>query len=173
MKNWKNIFVPSHVENLEDNPFKLIGDDWFLFTAGRKENFNTMTASWGSMGTFWNKPFVTCFIRPTRHTFSFIEESDVFTLSFFNESHRSVLTHCGSKSGRDTDKIADTGITPVLLKEGGISFEEARLVLECKKIYFDDLKPVFMLPDGIEEKIYPNKDYHRMYFGEIIGVYIK
>lgn len=173
MKNWEKVFTTSHVENFKDNPFKLIGDDWFLFTAGNEENYNTMTASWGSMGIFWHKPFVTCFIRPTRHTFSFIEESDIFSLSFFNEEYRDVLKLCGSKSGRDTDKVGDTGITPVLLKEGGICFEEARLVFECQKIYFDDLKPIFMLPDGIDDKIYPNKDYHRMYFGEIIGVYTK
>lgn len=171
MKNWKEIFELRNVEKLQVNPFKLIGDDWYLFTAGYVSNFNTMTASWGTMGILWGKPVVTCYIRPTRHTYEFIERSDIFTLSFLKDNNRKILNYCGSKSGRDTDKISDTGLKPLILNNNGISFEQARLIIECRKIYIDDLNPELIIPDDIDSKIYQNKDYHRIYYGEIVGVY--
>lgn len=173
MKSWENNFELKNIEDIKENPFKLIGEDWFLLTAGTEKKFNTMTASWGTMGVFWGKSIVTCYVRPTRHTFNFIEDNDIFTLSFLGNEHRKILNFCGSKSGRDTDKITETGLKPLLLNNSGISFEQSRLILECRKIYIDDLKPVFFLPEDIEDKIYPNKDFHRIYYGEIIGVYMQ
>jgi flavin reductase (DIM6/NTAB) family NADH-FMN oxidoreductase RutF len=173
MKKWNDIFSQTKVEDLQENPFKIIGEDWYLFSAGTEEDFNMMTASWGTMGVFWGKSIVTAYIRPTRHTYNYIEANDIFTLSFFGAEYRKILNFCGSKSGRDTDKITQTGLKPVLLKNSGISYEQSRLVLECKKLYFDDLKPVFFVPEDIEDHIYPNKDFHRVYYGEVIGVYIK
>jgi flavin reductase (DIM6/NTAB) family NADH-FMN oxidoreductase RutF len=172
MKNWKEKFQLKNVEQLEVNPFTLIGNDWYLFTAGSINNFNTMTASWGTLGILWGKPVVTCYIRPTRYTFGFIKNSEVFTLSFLKDNNRKILNYCGSKSGRDIDKIAETGLKPVILNNNGISFEQARLIIECRKIYRDDLKPELIIPDDIDSKIYQNKDYHRIYYGEIIGVYM-
>jgi flavin reductase (DIM6/NTAB) family NADH-FMN oxidoreductase RutF len=106
-------FRETKPELLTDNPFKLIGTDWTLITAGAPRSFNTMTASWGGLGVLWDKKVCFCFIRPTRHTYSFVEKAASFTLSFFDEQHRKALTFCGTHSGRDTDKIAATGLTPV------------------------------------------------------------
>ena len=159
-------FKETRPEQLNDNPFKLIGTDWMLITAGAPESFNTMTASWGGLGILWERKVATCFIRPTRYTFEFAERSSGFTLSFFEERHRKALTHCGTHSGRDTDKISEAGLTPV--KEGGfIYFSEARLVLACRKIYSQDIDPGRFLDPKIGE-MYPQKDYHRMYIGEIV-----
>lgn len=153
-------------ENMKDNPFKLIGADWMLVTAGVTESFNTMTASWGGLGILWNKQICFCVIRPTRHTYSFINKSDNFTLSFFDKEHKKTLTYCGTHSGRNVDKIKETGLTPV--KESGlIYYQEARLVLACKKIYFQDIDPSKFLDPNIEDN-YPQKDYHRIFVGEII-----
>lgn len=152
---------------IKDNVFKLIGADWMLVTAGSIRSFNTMTASWGAFGELWNKKICICFIRPVRHTYTFMEKADYYTLSFFEEKHRDVLKFCGSKSGRDVDKIAKTGITPVESESGAVYFDEARLVLECRKIYFSDLDPAHFLDSKIENE-YPQKDYHRMYIGEVI-----
>jgi flavin reductase (DIM6/NTAB) family NADH-FMN oxidoreductase RutF len=170
MKKWKEVFSQTDINEFNAQVFNLIGNEWFLLTAGSKDNFNTMTASWGTLGVLWNKPIATCFIRPTRHTFSFADENDVFTLSFFPEEFRKILNFCGSKSGRETDKIKETGLLPIVSERGGISYEQAKLVIECKKIYFDDLKPIFMIPEEIDEKNYPNKDYHRMFIGEIVSI---
>lgn len=173
LKSWNSILKKTTTEELLFNPFRKIGDEWFLLTAGLPSAFNTMTASWGTLGEFWNKPVAICFVRPTRHTFSFIEDSDVFTLSFLGEDQKKTLKFCGSHSGRDTDKIKGTGLTPVVLENEGISFEQSNLVFECRKIYFDEIKPVFIIPENIDDSIYPDKDYHRMYIGEILSVYQK
>jgi len=173
MKKWDEVFTKIKPEEIKDNVFDLIGYEWFLISAGTTDSFNTMTASWGTTGVFWNKPISICFVRPTRHTFNFMEESDVYTLSFLGTQNKTIHKVCGSKSGRDTDKIKETGLKPVVTENGSITYEQARLVLECKKVYFDDLKPVFILPDDIDEKFYPDMDYHRMYFGEILNVYQK
>jgi flavin reductase (DIM6/NTAB) family NADH-FMN oxidoreductase RutF len=152
--------------HITDNVFKLIGSDWMLITAGGIDSFNTMTASWGAFGELWNKKVCFCFVRPTRYTYEFMERSDCFTLSFFERKYREVLNLCGTKSGRDVNKVAETGLTPVVGKTGAVYFSEARLVLECKKTYFADLDPTHFLEPEIEEE-YPKKDYHRMYIGEI------
>jgi flavin reductase (DIM6/NTAB) family NADH-FMN oxidoreductase RutF len=152
-------------EQLTDNPFKLIGADWMLVTAGTAESFNTMTASWGGLGVLWERKVCFCFIRPTRYTYEFIERSENFTLSFFEERYRKALTYCGSHSGRDTDKVKEAGLTS--RQEGGfVYFGEARIVLACRKIYFQDISPSRFLDPTIEG-MYPQKDYHRMYVGEI------
>jgi len=173
MNNWNNLFIKTDIYKIELPVFDKIGNDWFLITAVELTQFNTMTASWGTLGVLWNKPIAICFIRPTRQTYNFMEDSDVFSLSFFENKHRKILNYCGSNSGRDVDKIKNTGLIPVKLENGAIGYEQANLILECKKVYFDDIKPVFILPDEVDEKNYPNKDYHRMYIGEIISIYKK
>jgi flavin reductase (DIM6/NTAB) family NADH-FMN oxidoreductase RutF len=148
------------------NPIHLIGKEWMLITAGTPEHFNTMTASWGSMGELWFKPVSFCFVRPQRYTYEFLEKGDSFTLSFFEEKHKPQLNFCGSRSGRETDKAGECGFTPRAADNGSVYFEEARLVLECRKLYFQDMDPANFL-DGSIMKNYPNNDFHRMYIGEI------
>ncbi len=155
-------------EEINDNVFSLIGADWMLITAGTMESYNTMTASWGGMGVLWNKNVCFCFVRPTRHTYSFMEKSECFTLSFFTEKYRKVLNYCGSHSGKDVDKVKETGLTPVKSASGAVYFAEARLVMECGKMYFQDIDPSHFLKSGIDG-LYPQKDYHRMYIGEILN----
>ena len=152
-------------DSIKDNVFKLIGKDWMLITAGIKDSYNTMTASWGGMGILWDKKVCIAFIRPTRYTFEFLEKSEVYTLSFLEEQYRDILMYCGTKSGRDVNKIAETSLTPVF-RDGTVYFAEARLVIECRKIYFQDIQPDKFLDKTIHE-YYPKKDYHRIYIGEI------
>ncbi len=160
-------------EDIHENVFELIGDDWMLITAGPPEDFNTMTASWGGMGVLWNKEVCFCVIRPGRYTYQFMEKNDTFTLSFFAEDYRKSLEICGTKSGRDIDKAKEAGLTPV---PGSLpattTFAEARLVIECKKIYYQDIDPSNFLDPGIDNN-YPQKDYHRMYVGEIANCLVK
>ncbi len=163
-----NIFKEISPELIIDNPFKLIGSNWMLITAGNRESFNTMTGAWGGLGIMWAKNVAWCVIRPNRYTYKFIEESPFYTLSFLEEQYRDILTYCGTKSGRDVNKVTETGLTPVF-DENTIYFAEARLILECKKIYSQDILPKNFLSPEIEE-YYPQKDYHRMYLGEIVKV---
>lgn len=159
-------------EEIDDNVFKLIGAEWMLVTAGSKESFNTMTASWGGLGFLWNKNVSFIFIRPTRYTFGFIEKYDTYTMSFFEQKYKHVLNLCGTKSGRDCNKVKETGITPAETKSGSVYFTEAKLVIECRKIYYQDMQSDNFLDPEIAAN-YPEKDYHRMYIGEIISSFHK
>jgi len=159
-------------EQLTDNPFNLVGKDWMLITAGNMEKYNMMTASWGGFGVLWNKKVCFCFVRPSRYTYQFMEENDTFTLSFFEENYRKALSFCGANSGRDVDKTAATGITPAESTSKSVYFEEARLVIECKKLYYQDLDPSHFLDSSLESN-YKQNDYHRIYVGEIIQCYAK
>lgn len=162
----------SEKESIKMNPFELIGTEWCLITAGPVQDYNTMTASWGTMGIFWGKPVVNSFIRPQRYTYEFMEKYDCFTLSFFlDPKYRPVLNFCGSKSGRDYDKVKECGLT-VKDFDGAAGFEEADMVVACKKIYYYDLDEPHMLDASIM-KHYAAKDFHRCYFGEILNVYEK
>ncbi|MFC2090524.1 flavin reductase [Bacteroidota bacterium] len=158
---------------LVDNVFKLMDKDWMLVTAGKKEDFNMMTASWGHLGILWNLPVAICYIRPQRYTFEFANRHEDYTLSFFPESYRKQLQFCGTKSGRDYDKVRETGLTVKETTAGNIYYEEARLVLECKKIYQDDLKLEHFIRPEIAKKNYPKDDFHRFYFGEIVSALYK
>lgn len=156
--------------SITDNVFKLLDKDWMLVTAGSPEHYNTMTASWGHMGIMWNLPVAIAWIRPQRYTFEFAEKSSHFTLSFFTEEYRKALQFCGTKSGRDYDKAAETGLTPVATDKGNVYFQEARLVMECRKLYSGDLKEENFIAADLASKHYPTKDFHRFYMGEIVQV---
>jgi flavin reductase (DIM6/NTAB) family NADH-FMN oxidoreductase RutF len=163
-------FTTIQASEITDNVFKLLDKDWMLITAGHLEHYNTMTASWGHMGIMWNLPVAMAWVRPQRYTFEFTEQYSDFTLSFFSEEHRKALQFCGSRSGRDFDKAAETGLTPVATEAGNVFFQEARLVMECRKIYSDDLKKEqFILPE-VAQKHYAKGDFHRFYMGEIMNV---
>lgn len=158
--------------DFNENAIEIIGEEWMLITAGGKDHYNTMTAAWGGIGFLWKKPMATIFIRPQRYTYEFVEKYDNFTLTFFGKEYRKMLQFCGTKSGRNFDKAKETGLIPLVSDLGNIYFDQARLVIECKKVYYDDIKPEFMLDPAIE-KLYPARDYHRMYIGFITNIMIK
>lgn len=164
-------FTDIKPSDLAENAVQLIGNEWMLITAGNKEHYNTMTASWGGMGMLWNKPVIFIFIRPQRYTYEFVEREDTFTCSFFEEKDRSKLSFCGTFSGRDCNKVEEVKFTPLFLADS-IGFCEARIIIECRKLYYQDINPDnFILPNI--QKHYPDKDYHRMYIGEILSVKVK
>lgn len=167
MNNFKEVSP----KELADNPFKMLSNDWALVTAGDSSSFNTMTVSWGGVGVLWNKNVATIYIRPQRYTMEFIEANELFTISVLPSDYKQALTICGRVSGRDHDKVKEAGITPIDA-DGSVAFEEARLILVCKKLYHSDIDPNTFYDKDIE-KNYPDKDYHRMYIGEIIQAYVK
>ncbi len=161
-----------NIKDLKANPVSLFDDKWCLITAGNKDSYNTMTASWGAMGELWNKDVCFVFIRPQRYTYEFTEREELFTLSFFPEEYRKALAFCGKYSGRDYDKAKETGLTPTEI-DGSMTFAESELVIVCKKVAQQDIDPEGFLDESIDPKCYPAKDYHRMYVGEIVACYIK
>lgn len=160
-------------EELKTFPLSVFDQQWVLVTSGdfQKKHFNTMTASWGFMGTMWGLPVAQVVVRPTRYTFEFMEQYDSYTVSVFPEKYRAALELLGTKSGRDGDKIAAAGLTPTAV--AGISapaFAEAELIVACRKIYWQDTLPEHFLDAGLDRH-YKRKDYHRFYFGEVLAVW--
>lgn len=160
------------LENLILRPYDLLKNDWMLLTSGdfQKNHFNSMTIAWGSIGCMWNKPFIQVVVRPTRYTFEFMEKYDSFTCCVFPEKYKSSLTLLGTKSGRNSEKIKESGLT-IIKSEivSAPSFKEAELIFECRKIYFDNIKPTNFIDDAIDQN-YSNKDYHQVYFGQIVNI---
>ena len=154
-----------------DNALKLIGKDWMLITVQDGEGANAMTASWGCMGVLWNKPVAVCFIRPQRYTYGLAENEERMSLAFFGEGYREALSLCGSKSGRDCDKLSLSGLT-VSDVDGVPVIDQASTVIIGKKLYADDLKEDNFIEKAMLDN-YKNKDFHRIYVLEIQKVLIK
>ena len=151
--------------------FSQFDKKWALLTAGDKDKFNTMTISWGGLGTLWNKPVATVYVRTSRYTNEFMKDNDYFTVSFYPDECKKVLGFLGSKSGRDMDKIHESGLTPKEV-ENGITFAEAEVTLVCRKLICQRLEPENMIPE-IAKQFYENEAEHDMYVGEVVGILIE
>lgn len=160
-------------EELNDNAIRMIGKDWMLVTAGDPEDYNMMTASWGSLGWLWSKPVSTIFIRPQRYTHNYTEREKYYTITFYKEEQRNILRKMGTVSGRNFDKMNYDKLTAMTTENGSVVFKEAQLVLECKKLYAKNLdKSSFTVPE-VANKTYPDEKFHTMYVGEIVNVWRK
>ena len=158
---------------IPDNIIKTIGSEWMLITAGTPEKFNTMTASWGGIGVMWGKPVAFILVRNIRYTFGFLEREPYFTLTFYDKKYKPQLLMFGTKSGRKTDKLKESGFTPVDTGHA-MAYEEARMIIVCKKIYGDKIKEECATPDQAKAWYFNgSKDYHKLYFGEITAVWVK
>lgn len=159
-------------EELDFNPFTRIGQQWMLISAGDESGYNTMTASWGGAGVLWGKPVATAYIRPQRYTKTFVDKAERFTLSFYGKEYKKALGLLGAVSGKDRDKISEVGFTPYFT-DGTVAFEEAEVILVCRKQYADEIKPECFLDKEADTKWYPEKDYHTMYIAQIEKVLVK
>lgn len=159
-------------EEIRDNIFSAINDEWMLVTAvNSKGEVNTMTASWGGFGIMWNKPVCVCVIRPQRYTSEFVKDSERISLSFLFEGNKEALKICGTKSGRDCDKIKEAGLK-VIAEDDVAYFDKSRLVIVGKKIYVSSFKEENFLDKSIIDSKYPSRDYHDVYVCEIEKVLV-
>ena len=158
----------------KEDIISIIGKEWMLITAGDIQHFNTMTASWGGVGFLWGKPVAFVFIRPERYTHDFVEQNDRLTLTFFDEADKDILNFCGTKSGRDYDKVKETGLRPVATPGGNVSFEQARLTIEGRKLYKTRLTAEGFIDKAAFERWYhdkPGGGLHDVYVVEIENVF--
>jgi flavin reductase (DIM6/NTAB) family NADH-FMN oxidoreductase RutF len=152
--------------------FHLFDRQWLVLSAGDfgRREYNAMTISWGSLGIMWGKPIVQVAVRPSRHTHAFLDRFDSFTVTAFSEEYRRALNVLGNQSGRDGDKIAAARLTPIASTQiAAPAFAEAELVLECRKMYRDPLDSRSFLDPAMAAN-YPEKDYHTVYYGEIVAL---
>ncbi|MBQ1620203.1 MAG: flavin reductase [Oscillospiraceae bacterium] len=154
------------MNNTIKESFALYNKRWALVTAGRKDSFNTMTISWGGLGTLWNRDVATVYIRPERYTYRFLNENERFTISFFPEQYREDLMLLGTLSGRDGDKLAKTKLTARELAPGVMGFEQAKVTLVCRKIFWQDMDKANIDP-AIAKQVYANAQVHRIFIGEV------
>lgn len=165
------------VKELIINPFTLISDEWLLITSGNEKNgYNTMTACWGHIGAIWGHgkglPTSIVYIRPQRYTKEFIDKEEFYTLSFFDKEYKKALAYLGTHTGREENKIKHTNLTP-LFDEDITYFQEAKLILVCRKLYSSSLSEQGFHDKKIMEDNYPQKDFHTMYIGEIVKVLVQ
>ena len=154
--------------------FRVFGTQNALLTAGDKTNCNTMTIGWCQLGKLWNLDACTVYVRPERYTYRFMEEHNYFTVSVLPERCKSIMQVCGTKSGRDMDKIRECGLTLCHGAGDAPFFEEAEWVLVCKKLYAQDMKPEFVKDERVFQSYTPAKgSWHRMYVGEVLEAHQK
>ena len=149
------MFEKVNIQDLKFNPFDEISNHWLLISAKKDGVVNTMTASWGQLGHLWGKNVMTVYIRPQRYT---------------KDGYKKELGVLGSKSGRDGDKIAEVSFD-IEEVENQPTFKQGKMVFVCKKIYSDMIDPKQFIDSSLDERWYPQKDYHQRYISEIIAVY--
>ena len=167
-----NNFIKIIPEQINKNIFHLINDEWMLITAEKDNIVNTMTASWGGFGIMWNKKVANIVIRRHRYTKEFVDGSSTFSLCFFDKEYKKTLAYLGSVSGRDEDKISKSNLTIAHIDDIPY-FEEANMVIVCKKLYAQEMKPECFIIKELDYENYPNKDYHTLYISEIEKIYVK
>ncbi len=159
-------------KDLQENIFKMIADKWMLITAGDKKHVNTMTASFGGFGVLFFKNVAHIYVRPERYTYDFLERSNTFSLSFFDEKYRKQLSYCGKVSGRQENKIKTCGFQ-LEFNENTPYFNDAQTTIFCKKIYRQDIQEDCFIDKEAFYKTYSTGGIHRMYIGEITDIIIK
>ena len=166
---------PVELERLTPEILHVFGRQPPLLTAGDKTGLNTMTIGWCQLGRLWNLPVCTVFVRPCRYTYEYTEKNGVFTVSLFDKGeYRPQLNLLGTRSGRDIDKMHDSGLTPVQF-DGQMAFAEARAVLVLEQLYNDQFDMAHM-PKEILDRNYPGlpaEQLHRFYFCKITSTYLR
>ena len=163
-------FKEINIKDIKDNLISMVADEWMLVSAGDSNGCNTMTASWGFFGEMWYKDCAVTVVRPSRYTYQFLEDSEYFSLCFMGD-RKDIHKICGSKSGRDIDKIKEAGLTPIF-NNGTVYYEEARVVVICRKMYADTLNPA-AFTDKVALDSYGGTNYHKVFVGEIVKVLTK
>lgn len=157
-------------DKIPGNIVKLL-NNWTLITSGTAEKTNVMTASWGGLGVFWEKSVAFCFLNPSRYSVQTMDQGETYTISFYTEAYKDAMLYCGNNSGRNTDKIKGSGLTPIKTPSGATAFAEAWMIFECKKIIAQQISP-----DAVKTQVpaeWSKNGYHKMYVGEILNVWVK
>ena len=165
------------------NPFDYAGEfpkhmgQGILLTTKGETRVNTMTIGWGTLGIEWGRPMFVAYVRESRYTHELLDANPEFTVNCpVGEIDKKIFGFCGTKSGRDIDKIKELGLhleEPLNISVPGI--KELPLTLECRVVYRNK-QPVETIPQEIQDRYYPIKDgaqdFHYAYYGEIVSAYI-
>lgn len=176
-KTFDELFKSIPASEISENVFKLVGTDYTVITAGTETDYNSMVASWGGFGILFNKPTTWCMLRANRYTLEYMKKTEIYTMSYFDDVYKEQIMLFGTKSGRDSEKMKEHTLNEVKTPSGSMSYKEAKLIIECKlteittvspKDYYSEEGKQFVI-DAYKEA----KDYHKLVFGEITGVWIR
>ena len=171
------LFKQISAEEIRDNVFTLAGKDFPIITAGKDNNYNSMTASGGGMGLLFKKPVTWCLFQSNRYTLELIQKRQTYTLSYFSDEYKDQILFLGSKSGRDSDKMKEVELTSIETPSGNISFKEAKLIIECKltQITTPNLDDFYSqeAKDYLEEAYKDPRNYRKYVFGEITHIWTR
>jgi flavin reductase (DIM6/NTAB) family NADH-FMN oxidoreductase RutF len=146
----------------------VLADGGLLLASTRQDGrSNVMTIGWATVGVIWGLPVMVVLVRPSRYTYQFIEASKVFTVNVPTPAMRPYVNLCGTKSGRDVDKLADA-VTVMGQHVNSVVLDECPLVYECRVVHTNDVQPDNLLPDVLR-RAYQRGDFHRVYYGQIVG----
>lgn len=173
--NFDQLFKQISPEDIHDNVFTLVGKDFFVITAGRKDHYNSMIGSGGGFGMLFKKPTTWCLLRADRYTLEMIEKEQAYTLSYFPSEYKEQMLFLGSKSGRNNEKMKEVELTSIQTPSGNISFEEARLIFECRltQLTTPNLDDFYTqeAKEYLKEAYKEASDFRRYLFGEITHVW--
>lgn len=176
-KNFNQLFKQISPEEINDNAFTLAGKDFYVITAGKEDQSNSMTGSGGGMGVLFRKPTIWCVLQTTRYTLELIQKEQTYTISCFPEEYKKQMLFLGSKSGRESDKMKEVELTSIQTPSGDMSFKEARLIMECKLTQITTPDPndfcTREAKDYINEVYKDPNEIRKYVFGEITRVWIK
>jgi flavin reductase (DIM6/NTAB) family NADH-FMN oxidoreductase RutF len=130
---------------------------------------NVMTIGWATVGVIWGLPMMVVLVRPSRYTYQFIEESKAFTVNVPTPEMKDYVSLCGTKSGRDVDKVAQVS-TSMGQEVSCVTIDACSLVYECQVVHWNDVQPDTFVPD-IVSRCYGQGDFHRLYYGKIMGAF--
>lgn len=159
-------FTEIKLAELDLNPFTKI-EEWALLTVGDKQEFNMMTITGLMMGQLWVKKTLLVYVHPARHSYSIMDRSQYFTVSFFPEPRSKALAIAGKLHGNQCDKTQEAGLTP-RFDQNGVYFNEADTIFICRKIYHTDVeKSLFDAQDIFQGYYRDSTVFHRIFIGEL------
>ncbi|MCL1915615.1 MAG: hypothetical protein FWG17_02735 [Desulfovibrionaceae bacterium] len=159
------------VEELPEDIFTGAGRGYMLVSAGSGGNFNFVAASWGSLGQLWDRTVATVYLRRSSGTKTVADKAGRYALSFFTQGHGGPATDA-DKLGGDMNAAGEAGLTPYLAEDVA-AFEQADLILICRKLYHMPISGAgFAIPDLMRD-FYPEKNFHSMYMGEVVKILVK
>jgi flavin reductase (DIM6/NTAB) family NADH-FMN oxidoreductase RutF len=146
-------------------------DGLLLVTMGADAKANVMTIGWGTIGSIWSRPLFIVLVRPSRHTYSRLEQVGDFTVNVPPRELAAAVSHCGTVSGRDHDKFQETQLTQIASREVRPPvIKECVVHYECRTLHRNDVAPDALV-QAVRGEFYASGDFHRIYFGEIVAAY--
>jgi flavin reductase (DIM6/NTAB) family NADH-FMN oxidoreductase RutF len=176
-KSFEDLFVEIAPEKLPESIFKLVGKDYTVITAGVPEHYNSMVAGDGGVGLLMGKPVTFCGLRGNRYTLELILKDKKYTMTYFDDQFKPAFLPFGQTSGRDTDKMKKTTLTPLVTPSGRISYKEAKIIIECDlaETHTVNLDEVYAQQNRAfyEDAFKSVGAYHKIVFGDIIHIWVR